>query len=136
MSHAQRSIMIYGLYLGVSGIGMCVAPNAMLASLGVEATTEGYIRMLGLVLFILALYYVAAARAEVVPFYRWSVWGRGLAVLGVTTLALAGLAPTAFVGIAAIDAAGAIWTATALRKLSPVITPAASAPAEAPRATP
>ena len=115
MRHARRSIQVYGVYLGVSGLTMCLAPNVMLTSLGVPPTTEGYIRMLGIVLFILALYYFAAARSNVVPFFRWTVWGRALAVAGVIGLILAGFAPVAFSGIAVADAASAIWTAIALR---------------------
>jgi hypothetical protein len=116
MTHAARSVQIYGVYLLISGLAMCFVPNAMLGRLGVAPTTEGYIRMLGLVLAILALYYVAAARARVVPFFRWSVWGRALAVVGMIGLMIGGFAPTAFLGIAVVDAAAAVWTALALRR--------------------
>ena len=122
MTRAARSIQIYGIYIVVSGLSMCFVPNLMLARLGVPPTTEGYIRMLGLVLFILGLYYVAAARSQITPFFRWSVWGRGLAVAGVIGLVIIQLVPPAFLGIAAIDAACAVWTAMALR--TPVATAA------------
>lgn len=115
MTHAARSIQIYGAYLGLSGLMMYVAPNVMLSSLGVSPSTEGYIRMLGAVLFILALYYLAAARSNLVPFFRWTVWGRGLAVAAVVGLIVTGFVPAAFAGIAVGDALSAIWTAVALR---------------------
>ena len=117
MTQAARSIQIYGFYLLVSGFAMCFVPNAMLGSLGVAPTTEGYIRMLGLVLGIIALYYLVAARTQVVAFFRWTVWGRGLAVVGVLGLIIGGFAPKEFLGTALLDAASAIWTALALRRI-------------------
>lgn len=132
MTQAARSIQVYGIYITVSGLTMATAPNAMLASLGVAPTTEGYIRILGLVLFILGLYYLAAARAQVLPFFRWTVWGRALAVAGVVGLIVLGLAPAAFAGIAAVDAAGALWTAMALRKATPAVPTFAAAVAVEP----
>lgn len=118
MSHAARSIQIYGVYLLITGVSMTVVPNMMLGSLGIPPTGEGYIRMLGLVLGILGLYYLAAARADVIPFFRWTVWGRAIAVIGVIALISLGIAPAAFLGTAALDAASAIWTAIALRTVA------------------
>jgi hypothetical protein len=115
MSRAARTILAFGIYcLGVGAI-LIFVPNLFLGLLGLEPTREVYIRVLGVVVTTLGLYYIAAARAEAVVFFRWTVWGRPLVLAAFIALVLAGAGPPVMILFGVADAAGALWTALALR---------------------
>jgi hypothetical protein len=115
MSKSATSIFVFGLYLCALGVILILAPNTLLTLFGFLATTEVWIRVLGVVVAVLGAYYVQAARHELVPFYRATVWGRVFVLLSFAAFALARLAPPMLVLFGVIDAFGALWTATALR---------------------
>ena len=64
---------------------------------------------------VLGAYYVVAARAELIPFFRATVWGRCLVLVGFAALAALEWAPMTFIGVGVIDSLGALWTWSALR---------------------
>jgi hypothetical protein len=115
MSRAALSLHVFGLYLALVGATLAVAPNALLALFALPATEEVWVRVLGVVALALALYYLLAARHEVVPFFRWTVAGRLGGFVGFTALALLGFGPPALALFGAVDLGGALWTAWALR---------------------
>jgi uncharacterized membrane protein HdeD (DUF308 family) len=115
MSRAAISILVFGIYILLNGIMMIVAPNAFLATLHQPPTQEPWLRVFGAVVFVLGLYYVQAARQEVVPFFRFTTWGRPLLLLILVSFAILRMVPPVIVLFGVIDAAGAIWTALALR---------------------
>lgn len=119
MSRAATSIFAWGIYLVLLGPVMMIEPNVLLRPAEVPATSEVWIRMLGMLLFLLAVYYLLAARAELRPLFRWSVWVRAAVLPIVALFALAGFAPPILLGIGLIDLSGAIWTAVALRSPNP-----------------
>ena len=115
MSGAARSIAVFGVYCTVVGLVLAAVPNLFLGAVRLPATGEPYIRVLGVVVLVLGLYYLAAARSEAVAFFRWTTWGRPLAFVLFGVLVLLGFAPRVLVLFGAVDAAGALWTARALR---------------------
>jgi hypothetical protein len=115
VSRAARSVLVFGLYMIAVGAVLVAAPNALLALCRLAPTREVYIRVLGVVVLTLGLYYLAAARAEAVVFFRWTVWGRPLVLVLFIVLAALRLGPPVLVLFGVIDAAGALWTAAALR---------------------
>lgn len=118
MSRAAVSIFVFGCYLVLNAVVLALAPNLMLSTLALPPTNEPFVRVLGIVVFVLGLYYIQAARQEVVPFFRWTTWGRPIVLASFIALAAAGLAPAVLIGFGVVDAAGAIWTALALRSRS------------------
>ena len=115
MSGAARSVFVFGVYLAGTAATLIVAPNSLLGLLQIAPTTDPWIRVLGVVVLALAAYYVTAARGEVVPFFRATVWVRAMALVGFGGLVAASLAPATLVGFGIVDALGALWTWTALR---------------------
>ncbi len=115
MSRAARSILVFGLYMIAVAAVLIAAPNALLALCRLPPTREVYIRVLGVVVLTLGLYYVAAARAEAVAFFRWTLWGRPLILATFLALVLLRLGPPVLIVFGAVDAAGALWTTLALR---------------------
>jgi len=112
---AARSIFVFGVYVCVVGIGLVTFPNLVIGPLGFPVAQEPWIRVLGAVAFVLGLYYVQAGRENVVAFFRWSLWGRGLILVGFTGLVVFRQAPAGLVLFGVIDALGAAWTYMALR---------------------
>lgn len=118
MSKAAISVFIFGCYIMVNAFVLLAAPNLMLSTLGLEPTREPWLRLLGLMTLALSVYYIQAAREEITAFFRLTMWGRFIILIGTIVLAGAGLIPPVIVLFGVIDAAGAVWTGAALRARS------------------
>jgi len=116
MSSAARSAYVFGIYLIVVG-GMAMgAPNTLLALLRVEPTTDPWIRVAGVVVAAIGMLDVACARSNQVGFFRATVYTRLFAALSFAAFVALGVAPPVLLLFGAIDASGAFWTFTALRR--------------------
>jgi len=115
MSKAARSVYVFGVYLVVAGTGFLLIPNLVLGTLGVPPTTEVWIRVLGLVVTVLGIYYVAAARSGATLYFLVSVWVRSAFLVAMIAFVALGLAPLPLVGFGIVDALGALWTGLSLR---------------------
>ncbi len=114
MSKSARSIQVWSIYVLVVGAGLAVVPNLVLSALGMAETDEVWIRVLGVVVVLLALYYWDAARHETRNLFVASVLGRLFFVASMIVFWLTGEAWQLLL-LAAVDAAGALWTFSALR---------------------
>jgi hypothetical protein len=115
MSRAARSVFVFGLYLiGTAGV-LTTTPNVLLRLLAMAPATEPWIRVLGVVVGALGTYYIVAARAELDPFFRATVWVRALVLVAFSSLAAVGWAPVTLILFGVIDALGGFWTWMALR---------------------
>ena len=115
MSKAAISVYVFGCYILINAVILLIAPNLMLSTLGLEPTREPWLRLLGLMTLALSAYYIQAARDDMTGFFRLTVWGRAIILIGTIVLSAAGLVPAVIVIFGVIDAAGAVWTAAALR---------------------
>lgn len=122
MNKASRSILVFGIYLIANAVLLTVSPNTLLGLLRLAPTTEPWIRILGVVVGVLGTYYVAAAQHDLTPFFRATVWGRGIVLAALCVFALLKLAPVILIGFGIVDGLGAIWTWLALRSPVPVRT--------------
>jgi hypothetical protein len=116
MSRAAKTILAFGLYLASLGAALAIAPDAMLALFGQGPSHEPWLRLLGLVSLVLGSYYIGAARAELTPFFRMTLYGRAAGCVGFAATVGAGWAPRFVLLIAALDGAGALWTFRELRR--------------------
>jgi len=116
VSRAARTVFAFGIYCLAVGAVLILVPNLFLSALGLEPTREPFIRALGVVVMTLGFYYLAAARAEAVAFFRWTVWGRLFVLAAFSGLVVAGTAPAVLILFGAVDAGAGLWTALALRK--------------------
>lgn len=115
MNASAKSVFVFGLYLVVMGLGLLIAPNLTLGPLGFPPSAEVWPRIVGLLTLCLASYYIAAARAGLMPFFRWTVVVRIGVFVVCGALVLLKVAPTPIALIGAVDLAAALWTAFALR---------------------
>ena len=116
-----QSLQAFGLYLCITGTGL-LAPGLLLAPLGLavpsDVSAHVWVRMVGILALALGVGDVLAGRDRVASLIRWSVWRRLAAGIGIGLLVLLALAPAALLLFAAVDIAAALWTATAMRRLT------------------
>ena len=115
MSRAAVSVLAFGIYMVVVGLALLVIPNVLLSLLAYPTTTEIWIRILGFVVVILGYYYIVAARFELTPFFKASVYGRPAVIVCFAAFVLVGMAKPVLVLFGLIDLLGATWTGLALR---------------------
>jgi len=115
MGQAARSVFWFGVYLAVAGTGLVFAPRLVLAPVGIPAPQEVWIRVVGILALCLAVYYVVAARSTATAVMRATVPVRVGVTFAFGDLVALSLAPAGLLVFAAIDLAGAVWTALALR---------------------
>ncbi|MGB8646103.1 MAG: hypothetical protein WCF84_12760 [Anaerolineae bacterium] len=115
MSRAARSLLIYGTYLLILSLLLVIAPNLFLGLFGFSLTTEVWLRVAGVLLFYLAIYDIQAARAELTPFFRWSIYTRGSVIFVFIAFVLLGFSGPMLILFGVVDFFAAIWTALALK---------------------
>lgn len=115
MSAPARSIYIFGLYVIFMGLVLLAVPDLALQALGLPTAGDLWLRVMGMVVVVLGYYYVRAGRAELTPFFRWTVHTRPWPLVVFTVLVALGLARPVLILFAVGDLVGAIWTAWALR---------------------
>jgi uncharacterized membrane protein len=116
MSRAARSLLVFGVYLVALGLFLLVAPNSLITLFGLPATTDVWIRVVGMLLVLLAYYDIQAARKEATEYFRWSVVARAAVLLFFAGFVLANLVEPILLLFGGVDLAGAVWTHFALRQ--------------------
>ncbi|HEX8131484.1 MAG TPA: hypothetical protein VF527_20470 [Pyrinomonadaceae bacterium] len=116
MSRAAKSLFVFGIYLCGLGLILLLVPNLILPVFGAPPTNEVWIRINGMFLLCLSLYYVQAARHELTTFIRWTVWTRAAVIIYFAAFVLLVSAPRALLLFGLIDLLAAIWTWIALKK--------------------
>ncbi len=115
MSRPAPSIIVFGIYLAASGLSFVFIPNAILPLFGFPATTEVWVRVVGLLASILGFYFLDSARHDDRHFFRATVFARVVFFTGVTAFALLGWGSPVLIAFGLIDLAGAAWTWLTLR---------------------
>ena len=121
MSSAARSVYVFGIYLIVLGGILIGSPNTLLTLFGIPTTTEPWIRVVGMLVMVVGMLDIASARGEQTKFMQASVYARFFVLLMFVVFAATGIAPAILILFGVVDAAGAIWTHTALKSLKPAV---------------
>lgn len=115
MSKAAISLLAYAIYLLVLGATLVLAPNALLVFFGFSPTGEVWVRVLGVIILILATYDILAARIELIPFFRWSVYVRPMLLVFFLAFVALRLVQPILLLFGVMDVLAAAWTGLALR---------------------
>jgi hypothetical protein len=118
LSGPARSVFVFGVYLLLLGALLVLAPNFLLGLFRIAPTAEVWVRVAGMLVLVIGAYYVLAALAEIRVFMRWTVGLRLCVLVFLSAFALTGLGPMVLILFGLVDAAGAAWTAWALRRNS------------------
>jgi hypothetical protein len=116
MTPAARSVRVFAVYLGLLAAAVLLVPNLLLMAFGLPPTSEVWIRVIGMLLLVLGVYYWTAASAELTPFFRATVLCRLTVPIFFVVFVTAGWARWPLVLFGVVDAFGAGWTWWALRR--------------------
>lgn len=116
MSKAAFSIKAFGVYLLLLGVSLVLVPNLLLGVFAMPRTDEVWIRVVGVLVFNIGLYYWFAAQGEATSVFRASIATRVLVLVAFAAFAALGFAPPMLVLFGLADFAGALWTWQALKR--------------------
>lgn len=115
MSSSAFSAKVFAVYLFLAGAVLITVPNLLLTLLQIPPTPDVWIRVVGLVAFMIGVYAWVAASHEFKPFLVASVYTRFIVFVAFTTFAITGLGSPMIILFGLADLAGGIWTYSALR---------------------
>lgn len=116
MSRAGRSFFYFGFWVMACGLSLMFLPGLCLKVAGITSSSDIMVRVFGTVLFYMSIFYMVAGRhPNFRPLYRASVYTRFSAPLFVGGFVLLTSANPLIGLLTVADAAGALWTALALR---------------------
>ncbi|HEY7970022.1 MAG TPA: hypothetical protein VID95_08505 [Candidatus Limnocylindrales bacterium] len=115
MSPAARSILVYSIYTFGLGATLMLVPNIPLPLFGLPTTSEVWIRVAGMTVVFLSIFYFVAARNELRPLFVASVPIRFAVPVIFAAFVVAGFAPWNLLLFTPLDVLFAIWTLLALR---------------------
>ena len=87
---------------------MLLVPNIFLAMFQIPATSEVWIRVVGVLVFNIGIYYIYAAKCEARAFFQASIYTRIFVLLAFTAFAALGLASPRLILLSFTDVLGAI----------------------------
>ena len=116
MSPAARSIFVYSIYVFGLGAALLLVPNIPLPLFGLPQTTEVWIRVAGMTVIFLGIFYLVAARNEYHEIFVASVPIRFSVPVFFAAFVIAGFAPWNLILFTPLDIAFAVWTLVALRR--------------------
>ena len=116
MTAAARSIFIYSIYTFGLGATLLLVPNIPLPLFGLPEAHEVWIRVAGMTVLFLSLFFYIAARNEYRQIFVWSVWTRFAVVGFFAAFAAANFTSWNILLFTPLDVLFAIWTWLSLRK--------------------
>lgn len=116
MQPAARSVQVFGVYLALVGLTLLLVPNTFLDVVNVSNTKEVWIRLSGMLLMALSVYYLVAARHQLHIIFKVTACIRCTIILFFTVFWLLDLMEPVMLIFAGIDFLGGVWTYTAMRK--------------------
>src|SRR5438876_9687428 len=93
MTPAARSILVYSIYVFGLGATLLLIPNVPLPIFGLPQATEVWIRVAGMTVLFLSIFYFLAARNEYREIFKVSVPIRFAVVVFFAAFAAAGFTP-------------------------------------------
>ncbi len=116
MSKSAKSVFIYGIFYALNGLMLLFAPNVLLNSLGIESTSEVWIRLAGILLSAIAIYYILASKYELIVIMKATAFIRFSIIFFFTAFVFFNLVSSSIIIISAIDFLGGFWTFLMLKK--------------------
>ena len=107
---AQRSVMVFGVYLLALALVLLAVPNVLLAIFGIPGTQEVWIRVVGMLVGFLGFYYVRYAALAERSFLTMTIQVRGSVPAFFLAFVLFAGAPWQLLLFAVFDILGAGWT--------------------------
>lgn len=116
MTAAAKSVFYFGLYLYVTGLTLIFIPDIFLKTLQLPQTNEVWIRVVGVLAFLIGFYYHRTGAMNNTSFFKLTVPARVIVFVAFTAFVLLKYVSPVLIGFGVVDLLGAAWTWTALKK--------------------
>ena len=116
MTAAAKSVYYFGFYLYVVGLILIFIPNIFLNAIQMPETNEVWIRVVGVLAFLIGFYYHRTGATNNISFFKLTIPTRILVFVAFMSFVLLKYISMILIGFGAIDLLGAIWTWTALKR--------------------
>lgn len=116
MTASAKSVLVFGIYLTLVGTTLLFIPNIFLNVIGVANTSEVWIRLSGILLMAISVYYIVAARQAISVIFKVTAIIRSTILLFFSAFVYFDLMEPVMLVFAAIDFAGGAWTYLAMKK--------------------
>jgi hypothetical protein len=115
-TNRHLSLVVQSIYVVLTGLQLIFIPNMMLGMFGFDATSEIWIKVLGVVVLSLSITYYTISKSGNEDVVRATMWARLFVGLGFVLLALTGQAKLTLILFAGIDIVTAVWTWSELKR--------------------
>ena len=115
MSKTAFTIKASCCYIIALGLALVLVPNLVMSAMRMPATSDVWIRVLGVTVVNIGVFFWVAAQTEAMALFRASVVIRPLVLVWFAAFVALGLASPMLLVFGVIEAAGALWTWLALR---------------------
>ncbi|NTW68964.1 MAG: hypothetical protein HGB23_03855 [Chlorobiaceae bacterium] len=115
MNKTVLSLKLFGLYMNLLGTALVLVPNLLLSFFRIAPTHEVWVRVAGVLVFNLGIYYWFSSKNPTKSFIQASIIARFFVLAAFIAFILIGFATPVFLLFGAVDAAGALWTWIAVR---------------------
>jgi hypothetical protein len=112
---AAKTVQYFSYYLFALAAILVFIPNIMLSVFQIPETNEVWIRVVGVLVVCIAVYYYSMSAMNSIPFLRLTVWVRLWVFAAFLGLWVAGIGPVQLILFGAVDALAAFWTLKYLR---------------------
>lgn len=116
MTHAAKSVLVFGVYLTLVGATLLFIPNVFLSVIGVENTSEVWIRLSGILLVALSVYYIVAAKHKLSIIFKVTACIRCTIILFFSAFVYLQMMEPIMLLFASLDFVGGAWTYLAMKK--------------------
>jgi hypothetical protein len=110
MTLSARSLRVFAIYLGLLALALLVVPNVLLSAFGLPATSEVWIRVVGMLVALLGVYYWVGAASGFVPFFQATILARLSVPVFFLIFVLSAWVEWPLLLFAVLDVLGAVWT--------------------------
>jgi hypothetical protein len=111
-----KSLLGQIAYVIISGLQLLLIPNFLLKTFGLEPTNEIWIRVLGMLVLVLSVYYYAMYKNGGKEVVRATVQGRLLFCAGLLIFVILGMAKPIMIVFVVIETCLALWTLSEIRQ--------------------
>lgn len=107
---AAKTVTYFSYYLFALAAVLLFAPNLMLSAFQIPETNEVWIRVVGVLVVCISIYYYAMAKNNSTPFLQLTVWVRLWVFAAFIGLWATGIGPIQLILFGAVDAVAALLT--------------------------
>lgn len=116
MNTAAKSVYYFGYYLLALSIVLIAIPNFLLSTFQFPETNEVWIRVVGVLVLCIGIYYVYLAQSGSTLFLTLTVYIRASILIWFTAFVLLEWVEWKLILFGLVDFAGAVWTYLELKK--------------------